>query len=134
MEAAGLEDKVEIRVGPALAALQAMPAEPTFDFAYLDADKEGYPDYYEEIVPRLTARRAARDRQRAQGAAPCSTPTTTAAAPWPGSTSASPTDDRVESVLLALADGLTLGSAGEAPTVAKSPASKRSSERLNSFE
>lgn len=30
-----------------------MPAEPTFDLAFLDADKTGYPDYYEEIVPRL---------------------------------------------------------------------------------
>jgi caffeoyl-CoA O-methyltransferase len=30
-----------------------MPAEPTFDLVYLDADKPGYPDYYEEIVPRL---------------------------------------------------------------------------------
>lgn len=30
-----------------------MPAEPTFDYVFLDADKTGYPDYYEEIVPRL---------------------------------------------------------------------------------
>jgi caffeoyl-CoA O-methyltransferase len=30
-----------------------MSAEPTFDYVFLDADKTGYPDYYEELVPRL---------------------------------------------------------------------------------
>jgi caffeoyl-CoA O-methyltransferase len=53
LEDAGVADRVEIVVGPALEALRAMPAEPTFDYVFLDADKPGYPDYYEEIVPRL---------------------------------------------------------------------------------
>jgi caffeoyl-CoA O-methyltransferase len=53
LEDAGVADRVEIVVGPALEALRAMPAEPTFDYVLLDADKPGYPDYYEEIVPRL---------------------------------------------------------------------------------
>lgn len=53
LEDAGVGDRVEIIVGPALDSLRAMPAEPTFDFVFLDADKTGYPDYYEEIVPRL---------------------------------------------------------------------------------
>jgi caffeoyl-CoA O-methyltransferase len=53
LEDAGVADRVEIVVGPALESLHAMPAEPTFDFAFLDADKTMYPAYYEEIVPRL---------------------------------------------------------------------------------
>jgi caffeoyl-CoA O-methyltransferase len=53
LEDAGVADRVEIVVGPALESLRAMPAEPTFDYAFLDADKESYPEYYEEIVPRL---------------------------------------------------------------------------------
>ena len=53
LEDAGVADRVEIVVGPALELLRAMPAEPTFDYVFLDADKTGYPDYYEEIVPRL---------------------------------------------------------------------------------
>ena len=53
LEDAGVADRVEIVVGPALESLRAMPAEPTFDYVFLDADKTGYPDYYEELVPRL---------------------------------------------------------------------------------
>jgi caffeoyl-CoA O-methyltransferase len=53
LEDAGVAARVEIIVGPALESLRAMPAEPTFDYVFLDADKTGYPDYYEEIVPRL---------------------------------------------------------------------------------
>jgi caffeoyl-CoA O-methyltransferase len=53
LEDAGVADRVELVVGPALESLRAMPAEPTFDYVFLDADKTGYPDYYEELVPRL---------------------------------------------------------------------------------
>jgi caffeoyl-CoA O-methyltransferase len=53
LEAAGLHDRVEVRVGPAEASLRALPEEPTFDLAFLDADKMGYPAYYDLIVPRL---------------------------------------------------------------------------------
>ena len=53
LEDAGVADRVEVVVGPALESLRALPSEPTFDLVFLDADKPGYPDYYEEIVPRL---------------------------------------------------------------------------------
>jgi caffeoyl-CoA O-methyltransferase len=53
LEDAGLADRVEIRVGPADDGLRALPEEPTFDFVFLDADKLGYPAYYDMIVPRL---------------------------------------------------------------------------------
>jgi caffeoyl-CoA O-methyltransferase len=53
VEEAGVAERVEIIVGPALDSLRAMPSEPTFDYAFLDADKTGYPGYYDEIVPRL---------------------------------------------------------------------------------
>src|SRR5687767_2399274 len=50
---AGLEDRVAIKVGPAKGSLEAMPEEPTYDYVFLDADKESYPDYYELILPRM---------------------------------------------------------------------------------
>jgi caffeoyl-CoA O-methyltransferase len=53
--AAGLADRVEILVGPAGDALRAMPEEPTFDYVFIDADKTGYPEYYDLVVPRLVS-------------------------------------------------------------------------------
>lgn len=53
LEAAGVADRVEIRVGPAEQSLEAIPAEPTFDFAFIDADKPGYPEYYELVLARM---------------------------------------------------------------------------------
>jgi caffeoyl-CoA O-methyltransferase len=53
IDAAGLGDRVEIRTGPARESLEAMPAQPTFDFAFIDADKPGYPAYYELVLQRM---------------------------------------------------------------------------------
>jgi caffeoyl-CoA O-methyltransferase len=53
LEAAGVADRVEIRVGRARESLEAIPAEPAFDFAFIDADKPGYPDYYELVLARM---------------------------------------------------------------------------------
>jgi caffeoyl-CoA O-methyltransferase len=52
---AGLSDRVEFVLGPADESLRAMPEEPTFDYAYLDADKSAYPTYYDLLVPRLVS-------------------------------------------------------------------------------
>jgi caffeoyl-CoA O-methyltransferase len=52
LEAAGVADRVEILIGPAGESLEAMAAAPTYDFAFIDADKAGYPDYYELVLAR----------------------------------------------------------------------------------
>jgi len=52
-ERAGVADRIELRLGPAIDTLQALPLEEQFDLAFVDADKTGYLAYYEEIVPRL---------------------------------------------------------------------------------
>ena len=53
IEAAGVAERVEIRLGPAKDSLEAMPAEPLYDFAFIDADKTGYPAYYELVLERV---------------------------------------------------------------------------------
>ncbi|MEW1659410.1 MULTISPECIES: O-methyltransferase [unclassified Streptomyces] len=50
---AGVADRIELRIAPALETLRAMPAAPHIDLVYLDADKAGYIGYWEELVPRL---------------------------------------------------------------------------------
>lgn len=107
--AAGVDDRIELTIAPAIETLRSLPADEQIDLVFLDADKTGYLDYYEELVPRLrpggwivadntlwggqvvdvdesddslTALRAYNDRAHQ--------------------------DERVTTVLLALADGLTV--------------------------
>lgn len=52
-ERAGVAGRIDLRIGPALDTLKALPAEERFDFAFIDGDKREYPDYYEAILARM---------------------------------------------------------------------------------
>jgi caffeoyl-CoA O-methyltransferase len=52
-ERAGLADRIELRIAPAVETLRSLPEEPSLDFAFVDADKTGYASYVAELVPRL---------------------------------------------------------------------------------
>ncbi len=52
-EKAGVSEKIDLRIAPALDTLRALPQQPQLDFAFTDADKPGYIAYYEEILKRL---------------------------------------------------------------------------------
>ena len=52
-ERAGVREKIDLRIAPALETLQGLPEEPHLDLAFIDADKTGYASYVAEIVPRL---------------------------------------------------------------------------------
>jgi caffeoyl-CoA O-methyltransferase len=52
-EKAGVADRIELVLGPAADTLRALPEEEQFDFAFIDADKTGYRTYYEEVLKRL---------------------------------------------------------------------------------
>lgn len=52
-ERAGVADRIELRLGDALPTLRELPSEETFDLAFVDADKSGYPAYVEELYPRM---------------------------------------------------------------------------------
>ena len=106
---AGLDGRIELRIGPAAESLRALPDEPTFDFAFIDADKKGYPVYWEEIVRRLRPGgliavdnvlwegEVVRPEEQGEDVVAIRRFNELALA-----------DPRVESVMLALADGLTL--------------------------
>jgi caffeoyl-CoA O-methyltransferase len=52
-EKAGLAERIELRLGPALDTLAALPPGPHLDLAFIDADKSSYPAYWEQLVPRV---------------------------------------------------------------------------------
>lgn len=55
-ERAGLADKIDLRIAPALDTLKALVADGqvgTFDFAFIDADKRNYLNYYELAMELL---------------------------------------------------------------------------------
>jgi caffeoyl-CoA O-methyltransferase len=53
-EEAGVADRIEYRIGPAVETLATLDGP--FDLAFIDADKGGYIDYYEAVLPKLSAR------------------------------------------------------------------------------
>ncbi|MBM0206409.1 O-methyltransferase [Micromonospora sp. NPDC051227] len=52
-ERAGVQDLIDLRIGPAADGLRELPHERHLDFAFIDADKTGYPIYWAELVPRM---------------------------------------------------------------------------------
>jgi len=105
---AGFEDRVEFRVGPALESLRAMDRTEMFEFAFIDADKTEYIDYFEETLARM----------RPNGLIMVDNTLRDGTVLDPGdSESARVTaelndrlakDDRVDAALLGFADGITL--------------------------
>jgi caffeoyl-CoA O-methyltransferase len=53
-EEAGVADRIDYRVGPAIEELGRLDGP--FDLVFIDADKESYVDYYENVVPKLSER------------------------------------------------------------------------------
>jgi caffeoyl-CoA O-methyltransferase len=52
-EIAGVDSRIDLRLGPALDTIRSLPVEPMLDLAFIDADSGGYPAYWLELVPRM---------------------------------------------------------------------------------
>jgi caffeoyl-CoA O-methyltransferase len=99
--------RIRLCLGDALDTLRGLPEEPSFDLAFLDADKGRYPEYYEAVLPRLrTGGLVAADNTLWSGevVAPASVDGRAIAAFNARVTA----DPRVENVLLSVRDGLML--------------------------
>jgi caffeoyl-CoA O-methyltransferase len=106
---AGVHDRIDLRIAPAIETLRSLPADPVIDFAFIDADKTSYPVYYEELVPRvrpgglIVLDNVLRDGRVLDSATRD-----------PGDMAIQQTnervvtDDRVDSVMLPVRDGVTL--------------------------
>ena len=106
---AKLADRIELKLGPALQSLAALEADKQFDFVFLDADKTGYLDYWDAVVPRLSP-----------GGIVLADNVLRSGRVWDPAVKDEDTDalrrfndvvvadDRMESVILPVADGLTL--------------------------
>jgi caffeoyl-CoA O-methyltransferase len=106
---AGVADRIDLRIAPALETLRGLPARPYLDLAFIDADKTGYPAYWAELVPRMRPGGLLLADNVLQGgrvADPADTASNTLAIREFNDLVHA--DDRVEAVLLPVADGLTV--------------------------
>ncbi len=107
--AAGVADKITLEIAPALDTLRALPSEPVFDLGFIDADKASYLDYFEEILIRLKPNGVVLvDNVLWGGAvldASSEDPNTVAIRAFNDAVAA---DERVESTILTIGDGLTV--------------------------
>ncbi len=108
-ERAGLADKIELRLGQALATLRSLPASPDFDIAFIDADKTGYLAYWNEVVPRVRPGGAILvDNTFSHGRVINAGNESELVQAVRDFNDHAAADDRVELVMLPLGDGLTL--------------------------
>jgi caffeoyl-CoA O-methyltransferase len=98
-------DRIDVRVGPALETVRAL--EGPFDFVFIDADKEGYRDYYEAVVPKLSARGVIAVDNTLYGG-DVADPADESGRGMAAFNDHVRADERTESVLLSVRDGVTL--------------------------
>jgi len=106
---AGVAERIELTIAPAIETLRALPKDALLDLAFIDADKQGYAGYYEEILTRLrTNGLILVDNVLWMGtvADPSVTDADTKAIRAFNDMVAA--DDRVDSSMIPLGDGLTL--------------------------
>jgi len=108
-ERAGVAHKIELRIGPAADTLRALPEQQQFDFAFVDADKPSYLTYLELLLPRLHQDGLiAVDNTLWDGRVLDDTVTDADTVAIRAFNDAAATDARLQSVMLPIADGVTL--------------------------
>lgn len=104
---AGVDDLIELRIGPAAERLRELPDEAYLDLVFIDADKEGYATYWAELVPRMRPGGIVLVDNVLWGGRVMSPQTDSDKAIVHFNTMVL-ADERVEVVMLPIADGLTM--------------------------
>jgi caffeoyl-CoA O-methyltransferase len=108
-ERAGVAHKIDLRIAPATETIAALPESPSFDLAFIDADKRGYQAYFDGLLPRMRPGGVILVDNVLWGGSVADPDVrdedTTAIRRFNDQVAA---DRRVESVMLPIADGLTL--------------------------
>ncbi len=106
---AGVDDRIELVIAPAIETLRALPRDEPIDLVFIDADKPSYGAYYDELLPRVrTDGLLLIDNVLWSGAVvdeSAQDENTQAIRAFNDKVAA---DDRVESVMLPLGDGVTV--------------------------
>ncbi|MFN3218569.1 MAG: O-methyltransferase [Acidimicrobiales bacterium] len=106
---AGVDDRIALKIAPAIDTLRALPADTVVDFAFIDADKSGYTSYYEEILARLSPDgMIAVDNTLWSGAVIDDTDTSVDTVALRAFNAHVAADDRTVQVITPIGDGLTL--------------------------
>lgn len=107
-QAAGVRDRIDLRLGAAAQTLAELPDEAVIDLVFIDADKVGYVHYWDLLVPRVRqGGLLLADNTLYYGEVAAEQPEGNAAA-IDAFNKFVLNDSRVESVLVPIADGLTL--------------------------
>ena len=106
---AKVDDRIDMRIGPAIDTLAKLPPSPPVDLAFIDADKTSYRAYYEALVPRLSPRGViVFDNVLWGGSVADPTAQDESVQAIRALNDAVAADPRVQAVMLPVADGITL--------------------------
>lgn len=105
---AGVADRIDLRLGPGEQTLKALPPDPVIDLVFLDADKPGYITYWEELVPRMRPGGVILVDNVLNHGRVVDEPDARTAQVIHAFNEHAAADDRVDIVMLTIADGLTL--------------------------
>jgi caffeoyl-CoA O-methyltransferase len=106
---AGVDDRIDLEIAPAIETLRALAEDEPIDLAFVDADKGGYAAYYDELLPRLRTNGVILvDNTLWSGSVIDTSRTDDDTKAIRAFNDMVAADDRVESVILTIGDGLTL--------------------------
>ena len=108
-ERAGVADRIDLRIAPALETIATLPDEEHLDLVFIDADKENYANYYDALLPRVRQNGVILvDNTLWSGAVIDESRDDSSTVAIRAFNDMVAADDRVDTVQLAISDGLTL--------------------------